>query len=83
MSVESHLKSNTHLNRKLRACCNKETKEKEKLENLKISDRGHGGSGAGNPARVGYCKPSVLGAGPVFLETLINLMMLGHSSTIF
>ena len=33
------------------------------------------GSRAGNLARMGYCKPLVLGAVPMFHETVINLMI--------
>ena len=33
------------------------------------------GSGAGNLARMGYYKPLLLGAVPMFHETVINLMI--------
>lgn len=33
------------------------------------------GSRAGNLARMGYCKPLLLGAVPMFHETVINLMI--------
>ena len=33
------------------------------------------GSRAGNLARMGYCKPLLLGAVPKFHETVINLMI--------